>query len=133
MPPRDPSDAYLDRLRQWRTRPDRDYSLGFYKQVFKREIEKPAKQLAAITALWEELIPADLASHTRLDSLLRGVLKVSVDSSSVLFELDRRLRSGLEKELIVQHKGPALRRVQLRVASIEDQPDPRRQPRGGQP
>jgi hypothetical protein len=131
MPSRDPSDAYLDRLRQWRTRPDRDYSLDFFKKVFKREIEKPHKQLAALAELWQQLVPPELASHTRLDSLQRGVLKVSVDSSSCLYELDRMLRSGLENQLIVQHKGPALRRVQLRVAKIEDEQDPRRQERGG--
>ena len=99
--------------------------------MFKREIEKPAKQLAAITELWAQLVPAEIVSHTRLDSLQRGVLKVSVDSSACLYELDRRLRDGLEKELVTQHKGPALRRVQLRVARIEDEPDPRRQPRDG--
>ena len=43
------------------------------------------------------------------------MLRVAVDSSARLYELDRLLRSGLQKQLISQSKGPAVRRVQLRV------------------
>ena len=68
--------------------------------------------------LWTELLPDEIIEHTRLDSLARSVLTVSVDSSARLYELDRLLRSGLEKQLITAHKGPAFRRVKLIVGQI---------------
>lgn len=116
----DPNSKYIERLRQWRTRPDKDVSLGFLREQFKREVEKPYKQLHAIAEVWAELVPATLSEHVRLESLARGVLRVAVDSSSVLYELDRMLRGGLEQELIRQHKGPAFRSVKLRVAAFDN-------------
>ena len=115
----DPADQYLNRLRQWRNRREPDLTLGFLRDQFKRELLKPAKQLTEMAALWQELVPAHLAQHTRLESLSRGVLKVSIDSSSRLYELDRLLRGGLEQELITRHKGPAVRRIQLRTAPMK--------------
>jgi hypothetical protein len=70
--------------------------------------------------LWTDLVPAELVAHSRLEGLSRGVLRVAVDSSSHLFELDRLLRGGLEQRLITSHKGPAFRRVQLRNAGVSD-------------
>jgi hypothetical protein len=119
MPASDPNDVHLQRLRQWRNKPERDLGLGFLKKYVKQEIEKPYKQLGALVKLWGELVPAELVAHTRLEGVGRGVLRVAVDSSAHLFELDRLLRGGLEQRLITEHKGPAFRRVQLRVAGIE--------------
>ena len=94
----------------------RDHSLAFLKDQFKREVEKPHKQLAKLIDLWSELVPRELAEHTRLDALQRGVLRVSVDSSAQLYELDRLLRSGLEQTLITRYAGPAFRRIRLQVS-----------------
>lgn len=120
MPPSDDAaDHYLQRLRQWRNRRSPDLSLRFLKQQFKRDVERPYKQLGDLIALWGQLVPPELAEHTRLDSLTRGVLHVSVDAPVHLYELDRLLRSGLERELIKQHKGPAFRRIKLSVAAVQ--------------
>lgn len=105
----------LEKLQQWRTRPQRDLSLQFLKQQFKRDIEKPFKQLGDLTALWSRLVPDDLLEHTRLERLQRGTLYISVDSSSHLYELTHLLRGGVEQQLIQQHRGPALRRIKLHV------------------
>lgn len=125
MPSPDPADAYLARLRGWRNRREYDHSLGFLRDQFKREVEKPAKQLSAMAAIWDELLPAELARHTRLEAISRGILRVSVDSSSRLYEINRLLRDGLETELIKRHKGPAVRKIQLRVAAIESEAETR--------
>ena len=85
-------------------------------KTFQRQIAKPFKQVQSLVALWERLVPAELLSHTRLEGLNHGVLRVAVDSSTYLYELDRLLRQGLQDQLITRHKGPAFRRVQLRVA-----------------
>lgn len=125
MPTKDPGDAYLDRLRGWRNRKDFDHSLSFIKPQFKREVEKPYKQLLAMAQLWPQLVPAELLARTKLETISRGVLKVIVDSSGALYELDRLLREGLEQKLITQNKGPAFRRVQLRVGRLDDVDDVR--------
>lgn len=125
MPTKDPGDAYLDRLRGWRNRKDFDHSLSFIKPQFKREVEKPYKQLLAMAQLWPQLVPAELLARTKLETISRGVLKVIVDSSGALYELDRLLREGLEQKLITQNKGPAFRRVQLRVGRLDDVEDVR--------
>lgn len=107
--------AHLDRLRRYRNRPEDDQTLGFLKDQFKREVEKPHKQLAKLVCLWGELVPDEIARHTRLDSLSRGTLRIAVDSSARLYELDRLLRAGLQQQLIRAHTGPAIRKVQLHV------------------
>ncbi len=112
MPHRDPFNTQLLRLRQWRNRPPADVSMGFLKKFFKQEIERPHSQVAAIVTLWEQHVPAALNAHCRLESFRRGVLKVAVDSSEHLYELDRLLREGLETTLQREHRGQ-LRRVQL--------------------
>lgn len=113
------ADYHERRLRELADRPppaESDLSLAFLRESFKREVERPMKQLGKLSQLWAELVPAELAAHTRLESLSRGVLRVAVDSSPRLYELDRLLRSGLQQQLISRHSGPAVRRVQLRVS-----------------
>jgi len=121
--PLDPADARLKRLRGWRTLRSPDQSLNFLKKQFKRDIERPYKQLQSIVPLWHQLVPETLQQHARLESLTRGILRVTVDSSAHGYELDRLLRNGLERRLITAHKGPALRRIKLRVGPL-----PRRAP-----
>lgn len=115
----EPARHHFEDLRRHRTRPDPDLSLGFMKKQFEREIARPARQLAAMVELWNELVPETLREATRLESLSRGVLHVTVSSSVTLYELDALLRSGLERELVRRHRGPAFRRVKLRVGPIE--------------
>ncbi len=106
---------HVEALRERRVRPERDVSLGFLADQFKRDIARPFKQLGDLAELWNELLPAEVAAGTRLESLQRGVLSVAVDSSSRLYELDRRLREGLERDLVTRHQGAAFRKVKLRV------------------
>lgn len=103
----------LKRLRHWRNRPEPDLSLGFLKDQFQREVARPHKQLAQVAELWAQLVPAELAAHTRLISLSRGLLKVGVDSSPHLYELDRLRRSGLEAALIKGSRTAAIHKLQL--------------------
>ena len=107
----------LKRLQKWRVRPDPDLSLSFLKDQFKREVARPHQQLKQLIVLWESLLPPALVSRTRLDSLSRGVLKISVDDSATLYELDQLLRSGLQQQLISASRKSPLHRVQLRIDS----------------
>ena len=114
--PRDPGER-LERVRRSRVRPERDETLGFLVPAFQREVAKPHKQLAALTEVWAELVPVEVADRTRLDGLSRGVLAVAVDSSATLDTLDRLLRGGLKVAIIKAHAGPAIRRIKLSVDS----------------
>ncbi len=105
------------RLREMRVRPEADDSLAFLATQFKHDVARPFKQLGDLAELWRTLVPEAVADGTRLESLQRGILTVAVDSSSRLYEVDRLLREGLQAQLIKAHKGPAMRRVKLRVAT----------------
>lgn len=120
MATKDPYQSHLDGLRDRRNRKDPDLSLGFMTEQFKHEVQKPYEQLGALAEIWQELVPTELAKHTRLMGLTRGVLRVAVDSSGRLYELDRLLRDGVFDELVTRHKGKALRRVELKVGDVPD-------------
>jgi len=120
VPQNDPAQARLDQLRKWRNRPERDLGLSQLPQQFKREVEKPFKQLNAVVELWQQMLPVELLKHTRLESLQRGILKVTVDGSTRLYELDRLLRQGLERQLIVARKDSGLRKIRLSQGNIND-------------
>jgi len=109
----------MEQLRAQRVFKERDRSLGFMADEFKRDVAKPFKQLEGLAELWAELIPDHLAQHTRLESLQHGVLRVVVDSAGHNYELDRLLRSGVQRELTWRHKGQALRQVKVRVGAID--------------
>jgi hypothetical protein len=128
----DPQSDSLKRLRQWRTRPEPDLGMGFLKKLVKNQIEKPYKQLALIVEAWQSLVPAELEPHTRLEGLTRGTLRVVVDSSPRLYQLDRLLRGGLEQNLIMANRGQAFRKIQLRVGELEA-PPPQRDSDAGDP
>ncbi len=117
----DPDQARLEGLRARRNRREPDLSLRFLSEQFKREVKKPYQQLGELAGLWNELLPDELTAHTRLVSFQRGVLRVSVDSSGRLYELDRLLRGGVFDELAKRHKGKALRRVELKVAPWQNE------------
>ena len=104
--PKSSAAQHVARMRSLRVRPERDNSLGFLAEQFKREVARPFKQLGDLTELWRSLLPEKLADGTRLESLQRGVLTVAVDSSARLYEVDRLLRDGLQSQLIQQHHRP---------------------------
>lgn len=99
-------------MRQWRDGRSKSDDLRFVRDQFKREVEKPFKQLADIVPIWERTVPDRLRLRTKLESLRRGVLTVHVQDSGTLYELDRELRGGIEDQLREQHPG-TLRRVKL--------------------
>ena len=123
MPDPLPPSLRAANLKRFRKRKVQDFDFApILADVFKREIEKPHKQLGMMVELWEKSLPPDLAAHTRLESLAKGTLRVVVDSSARLYDLDRLLRGGLQDQIITSFKGPAFRKIQLRVGDLHDQP-----------
>ncbi len=67
--------------------------------------------------LWENVVPADLSPHTRITALRGGVAHVTVDNSATAYELDRRLREGLEQQMR-RAFGKTLVRVKISVGVV---------------
>ena len=106
---------HLEKLREYRVFKERDFSLGFMKQKFRVEVEKPYKQISDLVEVWQRMVPEHIEPHTKLESMARGTLRVVVETNSWLYELDKILRSGLQQQIISEFRGKAFRRVQLRV------------------
>jgi len=110
---------HVERLRQWRNRPAPEVAVGPIVEGLEKQLAKGHKQFGKVVELWLELVPEELASKTRLASLSRGVLTVEVPDSVAMYELDRLLRSGVERELRERCKAP-VRSVRVKVAAQRD-------------
>lgn len=108
------SHQHIGNLRTWRTRPERDLSLGFVADFVKRQYAKPQKQLGKVVEVWRERVPDEFQQRTVLAGLSRGILNVHVADSPTLYQLDHLLRAGLEREL-TRTPGVTLRRVKLKL------------------
>lgn len=78
------------------------------------EATRTHRRLGHLIELWEAMVPREVADHTTLVALRRGVAHVSVDSASTGYELDRLLRGGLTEDLRRRFRG-TLVRVKIRV------------------
>jgi hypothetical protein len=82
---------------------------------FKQTVAKRQTKMAKIAEAWGTLVPEMFCEHCSLDSLVRGTLSVSVDSSGHLYELRQLLLSGLEQQILLACKGAGLRKIVLRA------------------
>lgn len=82
---------------------------------FEQTVAKPSARMEVVAELWQQHVPANILSHCRLTGFLRGVLTVTLDSTTVRTELETRLRSGLLRVLQIQSRG-ALFRVKTRIS-----------------
>lgn len=105
-------------LREHRGRRERDPSIGKLVAGTAQHAERTQRKLGQLIGLWDELVPAELASHTSLSGLRHGVLHVIVDSSSAAYELDRLLRGGLTHQLQSRFRG-SLVRVKTRIGKVD--------------
>ena len=124
---------HLDAIRPDRGLPSKDLSLGFMTEQFTREVAKPYQQLGDLAALWRELLPPHLVARSKLIGLSRGSLYVEVDSPAANFAIDQLLRGGVQRDLVKRHRGPAIRKVVIRVGARRESEgiDPMRRPPSG--
>lgn len=123
-PPRQPDDAadrYLHRLGRWRSIRPRYSDLSFLQDQFRRDIERPHRQLGDLVELWRAAVPPELLERTTLRSFQRGSLHVAVPDSATRYQLDRLLRGGVESGLRSAFKGN-LRAIKVRVEPIDEPP-----------
>src|SRR5436190_4217001 len=104
----------IERLRKHRARPGREMSTATTISAIAGDTTRTHKKLGQLIELWEQLVPADLASQTSITSLRGGIAQVQVNSAAAGFEIDRLLRS----RLLVQLRGGfagTLHRVKVKV------------------
>ena len=101
-------DELLNSVVKWQVakEPYRAQSVG---AIFDKYIEKGLlrhRRQSRLIDLWEELLPPGLAGHCKLVSLLRGVLKIEVESGPYMFEMQNICQELLEN---IQRNCPAAR------------------------
>ncbi len=104
----------LEQLRNWRARPERELAIASLIDAKLVEAERVRKRLGSFVELWETVLPDELASHTRVTAIRGGVVQVTVDTSATAYELDRRLREGLEQQMRRAY-GKTFVRVKVKV------------------
>lgn len=107
----------LERLRALRARPMRSAAIGGLVADMAAGARRAEKRLGSFVDLWEGVLPPELAVRTTVSALRGGVAHVVVDSSATAWEIDRRLREGLEHDLR-RAFGRTLVRVKLTVGEV---------------
>jgi predicted nucleic acid-binding Zn ribbon protein len=95
--------------------------------LMKHTLGKKVRQLGALAAIWDEVIPESIAAHTALEGFQRGVLTVLVDSASHRFQLQTLLEGGL-RQAIQERFSAGIRKIRLvpgQFASIDVDGSPR--------
>ena len=72
---------------------------------FEKVIAKPGKKMEGIAELWDELVPAELCKHSRIQGFTRGTLNVSMASAPARAQLESLLRGGLLRQLQTGSRG----------------------------
>lgn len=111
--------SQIEKLRNLRSRKGRDLSILEAIEGVQSNARQSHKRLGELIDLWIELLPEELVAGSSLRGIRGGLLQVEVESSAVLYEIDRRLREGLLQELRSRYHG-TLVRVKLRMEAGKD-------------
>lgn len=104
----------LERLVAFRGPKSRRLTLADQMDTALRDLARQRSSLGACARAWDSVIPPEMAAKTRLESLERGTLVVTVSDAATKYLLDRALRSGAERAVIAASSTP-VRRVRVEV------------------
>ena len=108
--------AWLDRMRPFRARRDRDVTIEVTVRSLERELRSEHDAVGDVIDVWNQVAPAEVRGLASISGVVQGTLTLSVESSGASYELSRALRDGLERELL--KRLPArVRRVKVRVTA----------------
>lgn len=107
--------SQLKQLRQWRTRREKDISVGVTIHELQRSLKKSNKHLTQLIEAWDELVPQQIHQSANPTSFQGGVLEVFADGSPTAYQLNRLIRAGLLRELQERCSG-TLKQIRVRVA-----------------
>jgi len=125
----DPRLARTARLLALRRRREFDPAIARDVEGLIRSVKRSGGAISRARAIWDQLVPSELATRTRLESLRSGTLTVSADSSAGLYEIDRLLRGSLRDALLAR-SGNEISKVRTRLATAERSATPRSAPSG---
>ncbi|KPK85779.1 MAG: hypothetical protein AMJ81_02760 [Phycisphaerae bacterium SM23_33] len=80
--------------------------------LMKTRLAKRVRQIGALAAIWDECIPEYIRDHTALVNFARGTLTVAVDSAAHRYQLQERLRNGLQEAIRERFPG-SVNRIRL--------------------
>jgi len=113
--------AVVGAKRRWMKRSP-DLSIKPEVTEHREKLTRDEKQLGQINVAWIRHMPKELVDHTRIKARpRRGILTVFVDSSSVLFEIDRVLREGKFKDIQKDFRG-SLIAIKLKLEASVSRP-----------
>ncbi|MGI9013682.1 MAG: DciA family protein [Phycisphaerales bacterium] len=112
-----PTLAGLEKVRGYRVRKVdmRPLTADFVRM--QRDTERNGRMLGDVVEAWETMLPAELCNRTAIDSFGRGVLHVRADSAATRFELDRLLRTGIERAIRECCSRP-LNRIKITIGAV---------------
>lgn len=80
--------------------------------LMETHLAKRVRQIGALAAIWDECIPEYIREHTALVNFARGTLTVAVDSAAHRYQLQLRLRNGLQEAIRERFPG-SVNRIRL--------------------
>ncbi len=112
--PRTPGMVWMERMREFRGRRERDLTLGIQLGKLEREFRDRQREVGDLVDVWLEVAPPRLREIVSIGGLSQGTLTLVTASSAAGFEASRALREGLERTLMSRF--PArVRRVKVKV------------------
>ena len=78
-------------------------------------LRQPDHQMK-IQRIWQNIIDERMAAHSALDHFTQGILTVSVDSSSWLFQMNLNKRKILER---LQEEMPDVKNIQFKIGKVK--------------
>ncbi|MFM2164147.1 MAG: hypothetical protein RL325_584 [Planctomycetota bacterium] len=107
--------AWLDRMRPYRERRERDVTIEVALKGIERELRAQRDAVGDIIDVWNRVAPAAVRELASIAGVSAGTLTLAVSSSGASYELSRALREGLERTL-VQQMPTRVKRIKVRVA-----------------
>jgi len=107
--------AWLDRMRPFRARHERDVSMEAALQSLERQLREQHNAVGDIIDVWNEIVPAPLQGIATIGGVSQGTLTLVCATSGASYEISRALRDGLERTLM-QRLPSRVKRIKVRVA-----------------
>ena len=110
----DPRLAWMERIRPFRARRDRETAIGADLEALRRGFAERQRALGDVIEAWNALAPASIQEVSTVAGVSNGTLTIAARGSSASYEISRALRDGLERR-IVERLPARVRRVKVKV------------------
>ena len=79
-----------------------------------KDVTPKHDKFSSIKAIWQEILPGQLVGHCRIAALDRNILRVKVESSSWIYQL-QMLKGQLLKQLNAKRAGAKIRSIKFEL------------------